>query len=236
MGPVALSKALPDYDETVNQLQGQSLLLNIARSRHFMTPHFTDTTSIVATFDFTTSASAGATFPSGNFSKPGASLGAGVATSENPTIELSPLRGEEFAQQILTPLSDTHFRLLATEGLPLDMLIRLMGKAFSFQAESGEIQRTVRNNPDIPEEYEEFRRIALHLSSLNDRGQLFARQLSFIHSDKIILSVSPTAADIISARNSGFEYIEVGVNQYCLAEQIIGNSIGMNPQEWTGGI
>ena len=59
MGPVALSKALPDYDETVNQLVSKSLLINIARSRHNQPPHFTDTTSIVATFNFQADATVG---------------------------------------------------------------------------------------------------------------------------------------------------------------------------------
>jgi hypothetical protein len=227
-GPIALSKALPDYDETASQLQGQSLLLNIARGRHYMPPHFTYINSIVATFDFETRASIGASFPSGDFGNPGATLGAGTTLSENPTIELVPLRGEDFARQLLTPLSDNDFALLVTEGLPLDMLIRLMGKSFHFQAANGGLERVVRNRPAIPEEYEEFRRIALHLAALNERALLFARQLSFVHSDTIKLPSPPSASEWLDARQNGIVFIPVGGNEYQLDRQIIGNTLVSN--------
>jgi hypothetical protein len=96
IGPVALEHALPSYDETVSQLQGQALLLNIARARHDMPPHLTSTTSIVATFSFETDASVAGNFPSNNAVYPSATLTIGATAAENPTIELVPLRGEDF--------------------------------------------------------------------------------------------------------------------------------------------
>ena len=72
VSPVPLDRALPSYDETVSQLQGQSLLLNIARARNDMPPHFTTTTSIVATFNFETNASMVGNFPSNKAVYPGA--------------------------------------------------------------------------------------------------------------------------------------------------------------------
>jgi len=53
VGPIALQHALPAYDETISKLQRDALLINIARTRHKLPTHFTTTTNIAATFDFT---------------------------------------------------------------------------------------------------------------------------------------------------------------------------------------
>lgn len=227
MGPVALTKALPDYDETINTLDGQSLLLNIARGRHFMPPHFTNTTSIVATFNFRTDASIGGQFSSDPGNAYGsASLGATI--EENPTIELSPLRGEQFAEQMLTPLTDDQFRLLVTEKVPLDMLIRLVGKSFHFEDARGVLTRSVRNRPDIPAEYEEYRQIAAHIAALSASNQLFARQVSFVDTTELELAKPPDATDFLEARKSGFELTTNGQNMYAISQRVVGNTIVTN--------
>jgi len=227
MGPVALSKALPDYDETVNQLVSKSLLINIARSRHNQPPHFTDTTSIVATFNFQADATVGGQIGDSNTDTYG-DFALGTTIEENPTIELTPLRGDKFAQQLLTPLTDNQFRLLATEGLPLDLLIRLMGKAFHYQDEVGGIIQTVRNDPSIPKEYESYRRIAVHIAALNAMNELYARRVAFTDIDYMEFSHPPSAADYLDARKAGYEFTALGDNQYSLSQQVIGNTVVTN--------
>ena len=227
MGPVALSKALPDYDETVNQAVSSALLMNIARSRHNQPPHFTDTTSIVATFNFQADASLGGELH--NLSDDSyASLGLGTSVSENPTIELAPLRGDKFAQQLLTPMTDNQFRLLATEGLPLDLLIRLMGKAFHYQDDKHGIIRTVRNDPSIPSEYEHFRQIAVHIGALNALAEIYARRVSFIDVHYMEIPKPPDATEYLNARKSGFVYRHVNETTYSLSQQVIGNTVVTN--------
>lgn len=224
MGPIALSNAVPDYDETITQLQGKALLLNIARSRHHMPPHFTDTTSVVATFNFQTDA----ILTGGTSSNVNSTLELGGSLAENPTIELTPLRGEEYSRQLLTPLTDNQFRMLATEGLPLDLLIRLMGKSFHFQNERGEIVSTVRNNPAFPQEYRTFRQVAIHLAALNARAKLFARRVAYVEIEEMVLPEAPSASDLLEASKSGFEYQALGANKYALSQQVIGNTVVTN--------
>lgn len=227
LGPVALTKALPNYDETVNQLESQSLLLNIARGRHNLPPHFTNTTSIVATFNFRADASIGGQFSSDPDNAYG-SVGLGATVEENPTIELTPLRGEQFAKQMLTPLTDDQFRLLVTEKVPLDMLIRLMAKSFYFQNEAGELTRSVRNRPDIPAEYEEFRRISAHVAALDANAELFARQVSFVETAELQLVATPDAADFLEARKNGFEFLVKEGNTYVLSRRVVGSTVVTN--------
>lgn len=229
IGPVALEKALPSYDETVSQLQGQSLLLNIARARHGMPPHFTTTTSIVATFNFETAASVTGNFPSNKVLYPNATLSVGATVSENPTIELVPLRGDDFAKQLLTPLDDKLVSLLNTEALPLDLLLRLLGESFYFVDSEGRFLRAVRNSPDIPAEYEEYRRIVAHIGQLDAKDRLYFKRLSFTITKKVPLPAAPTISDLLTASAAGFDYIQYeGVPYFESSELVIGHHMISN--------
>ena len=229
VGPVALERALPSYDETVSQLQGQSLLLNIARAQHDMPPHFTSTTSIVATFNFETHAGVAANVPSSTAVYPSATLTVGATAAENPTIELVPLRGEDFTKQLLTPLSDSQVGLLDTETLPLDLLLRLLGKAFYFVDSEGRFLRAVRNAPDVPDEYEEYRRIVSHIGQLDSKYQLYFLRLSFTTTRKVPLPAAPTVSDLLMASEAGFDYKQNDGGPYFESSaQVIGNQMISN--------
>ena len=52
VSPVALHRAVLEYDWTVNRIETELLLLNIARTRYHEPIHFTVVSSIAATFDF----------------------------------------------------------------------------------------------------------------------------------------------------------------------------------------
>ena len=49
---VAMHRAVLEYDWTVNRIETELLLLNIARTRYHEPIHFTAVSSIAATFDF----------------------------------------------------------------------------------------------------------------------------------------------------------------------------------------
>ena len=52
VGHVRLHQAVLEYDRTINRVETELLLLNIARVRHNQPIHFTAVSSIAATFDF----------------------------------------------------------------------------------------------------------------------------------------------------------------------------------------
>ena len=54
LSPIALHRAVLEYDRTVSQVEAELLLLNIARARHHRPVHFTAVSSVAATFDFRT--------------------------------------------------------------------------------------------------------------------------------------------------------------------------------------
>ena len=96
-------------------------------------------------------------------------------------------------EHILAPLEEDNFEFLAFQGEAIDMLIRLMGRGIEFQNEDGTFKRFILNRPSHVEEYKEFRRIALHLASINIGRNLFVGNLSFSAAVSPELSGAPSA-------------------------------------------
>ena len=106
LSPIALHRAVLEYDRTVSQVEAELLLLNIARARHHRPVHFTAVSSVAAAFDFRTNIGIRGGFgPSTDPSeRPLIEYGASVA--ENPTVTIIPISGEEFTKRILRPLEE----------------------------------------------------------------------------------------------------------------------------------
>jgi hypothetical protein len=164
-----------DYNQaTANDISKQ-LLLNIARARHSDPIHFSGIASIAATLNF--QANIGTTPPltgnNGTTLMP--ILGAGA--SENPTITIVPMQGEEFTRRLLAPLSEDKLTLLLRQNVDVDLLFRLVGLEYRTQVDGRE--DVFHNHPWNRSDYALFRRIVLHLSSVQDRDMLYAEPMRF---------------------------------------------------------
>lgn len=204
-GPKLLHKSLLEYDETISTLERKMLLINIARRHRNIPIHFTVTSSIAATFDYERSAGLiGTIFERASGGANNYALNFGVKLSENPTLGIVPMQGEEFTKRILSPLEEDKFEFLVVQGEPIDMIIRLMARGIEFQNEDRTFQRFVLNRPSHVEEYTEFRRIALHLAWLNVNRNLFVGKLSFRGAINMELPGPPSASDITEAIEKGY--------------------------------
>jgi hypothetical protein len=222
LGPVSLHEAVLGYDRTVSQLGRELLLVNIGRLRHGLPVHFTLATSIAATFDYQTNAAI-----LGPFTDVG--LNVGVSAAENPTLTIVPIQGKQFTERILTPLEDTTFEFPVFQGVPIDMVMRLMADGIEVQTREGTFARFILNWPTHPPEYEEFRRIATHLAWLNANRLLFVGRLSFLETTHAKLSTPPTAADVQNAFEKDFRWrpiAEDGV--YALEHRVTGRVVITN--------
>jgi hypothetical protein len=88
------------------------------------------------------------------------------------------------------------------------MTMRLMARGIELQYKDGSFQRFILNRPSHVEEYKEFRRIALHLASLNVSRNLFVGNLSFNAAVSPELSGPPSARDITEAMEKGYFVIK----------------------------
>lgn len=197
VGPPVLERQVLGYDEVMSTVSQKLLLLNIARILQGQPVHFTATSSIAATFDWTTSIGAGGTIAEST----GTDLfnfNFGASASEKPTFQIIPISGNEFSKQILEPFDENDFQFhVFPKGDNIDRILRLMVGGFEFKNPDGSHVRTVENDPRRPKEYEMFRRIVMHLHWLNDERKLFIRPLVF---DKVVLDglkVPPRGQDLV---------------------------------------
>jgi len=196
VGPTALHRSVLAYDETTLQIEQQLLLLNIARWHAGLSLHFTTTSNIAATFDWTKVVGVGGRLEEGPRGFHSMNLNLGASASENPTFSIVPLSGEEFTKRLLTPLQDKAFEFIVYLGRPIDQVLRLTARGIQVQRPDGSSVRFIENHPRRPLEYREFRQIALHLAWLQATRRLFVRSLVF--EDILIKDVAeiPNAADL----------------------------------------
>ena len=185
-GHLALERSVLSYDESSAKIETQLLLLNVARREMGLPVHFTQTGSIAATFRWEARGSVSANLRDGATLDP-LGIDASVSGTENPTFSIFPVTGEEFTRRILTPLQEEVFNAVIFQGESIDMALRLLANGIEVQRfemlEDGIAnaiyEREIFNDPRMPDQYEEFRKIVLHLQWLYNRQELFVRTLTF---------------------------------------------------------
>jgi hypothetical protein len=164
LSPVTLTRAVIAYDDAITESQSKQLLVNIARAQHHQPIHFTGVSNVAATFDFRFTAGATPAL-TGDASRTILPV-IGGSVAENPTISIAPIEGEEFTQRVLTPFHEPRLTLLLRQGVDIDLLLRLMGKELRLKHSDGAV--AYRNSPSDQVGYEMFRRVVLHLSTIQD--------------------------------------------------------------------
>jgi hypothetical protein len=227
VGPPILERQVLGYDEVTKTLDEKLLLLNIARVSNQEPVHFTSTSNIAATFNWTGTlgASGEVTESKGtNF----LNLNIGGSASENPTFSISPISGKEFTERVATPFQDTIFEFLVFQGGRIDQVMRLMVAGIEVQTPDGRFVRFIENDPRRPQEYEEFRRIAAHLQWLNDNRQLFVRPLVFDETLIADFKNTPSAGDINNGFSMGLRWRQKPSGHYELTRLTGGRVVVVN--------
>ena len=172
---MALDHAVIEYDKASADILSKLLLLNIARSHQHQPMHFTGVSNIAATFNFQFNAGATPAFTGENGSLMTPVFGGTI--SENPTISIVPIEGEEFTRRLLTPIQENKLTMLLRQGADVDLILRLL--AGELRIYDGGQRNVYLNKPDDAEGYRLFRQAVLHLSSIQDRHKLFVEPLMF---------------------------------------------------------
>ncbi len=226
-GPPVLERQVLAYDEVAKRLDEKLLLLNVARVARGDTIHFTSTSSIAATFDWTTTIGATSRLKSGsqaNF----LDLNLGASASENPTFSIVPVSGDAFTQRVVTPFGDEAFEFLVYQGGRINQVMRLMASGIEVQTAGGGFVRFIENNPLRTREYEEFRRIAMHLQWLNDNRNLFVRALVFEETLIADFKSVPRAEDVTNGFDKGLRWRQKPDGNYELTRLKAGRVVVSN--------
>lgn len=224
MSPIALDHAVMAYDQTTSDIQSRQLLLNIARAHQHQPLHFTGVSNIAATFNFQFNAGAtpAMTGETGSLMTPIF----GGTVSENPTISIVPIEGEEFTRRLLTPFQENKLTMLLRQGADVDLVLRLLAGELRLKVNG---QETVYNNrPSDTEGYRHFRQLVTQISSAQDRHQLFVEPLQFEQSWQI--PADSLSLEQLTGLQKGFEveYNISGKQHLTLIKRISGHIVLTN--------
>ena len=218
--PIALQRAVLEYDWTVNRIETELLLLNIARMRYHEPIHFTVVSSIAATFDFRVNTG----FTGMLTESPGVdalSLTMGTSAAENPTVTIIPIQGEEFTKRLLTPISEKTIQFLADQGIDPAILIRLVARGMILEDDQGK-RKFLLNQPHRNEEYREFRQRVMHLSWLQFNRDLFIGPLQFNEgSEPKVGRMAITNYDPDSLSNQERQELNEKANRFSLSHILV---------------
>ena len=205
LSPIAMHKAVIEYDRTVSYVEADLLLLNIARARYHRPVHFTAVSSVAATFDFRTNAGISGGFgPAPEAAERAISLDFSASVAENPTITIVPVTGEEFTKRVLRPLDEDKFEFLVRQGYDINMVLRLMARGIAIDGEQG--PTVLFNSPSQGNGYEEFRRRLLHLAGLDAERKLFVGPILFEESHTVRTNRPPNPDEVVAALEKGFRW------------------------------
>ena len=129
IGPSRLQNDQLEYSRALGDVQKHEMLLNIVRLRYADPPTFLDTTQVIAGYSVSKSVSGGFyAYPAtavGNYL-----FGTGsVSIGESPTFTYQPVTGQQYAENIIRPISPTVIMPLSLGGLPIDTLLRLTAQS-----------------------------------------------------------------------------------------------------------
>jgi hypothetical protein len=175
LSPMALDHAVIEYDKATTDILSKLILLNIARSHQHQPMHFTGVSNIAATFNFQFNAGATPALTGENGSLMTPVFGGTI--SENPTISIVPIEGEEFTRRLLTPFQENKLTMLLRQGADVDLILRLL--AGELRLNGGKHHGIFINQPSDAKGYRMFRQAVLHMSSIQDRNKLFVEPLMF---------------------------------------------------------
>ena len=127
-GPRAIKNGRMAYNVAIQDTTSEQLLLNIVRLRYRDIPFFMEIASISTSFTFDTSAGAGATIFRNDHESISNFMGleSEVAFTESPTITYTPLQGDKFVQQLMSPIELKTILLLSYSGWSIERILRVL--------------------------------------------------------------------------------------------------------------
>lgn len=111
-----------DYNVAIARTQDEQMLLNLVRLRYLDTPMFLQVGSVSTQYSLEAGADLGVTVPEGG--PDSFRAGTGLAYGEKPTVTYSPLAGDDFVRQMLSPIPFDSLMLLTRSGWSIERILR----------------------------------------------------------------------------------------------------------------
>ena len=167
MGPASVRMGRAQYNIAIQQTNGGQLLLNLVRLRYRDTPYFLEVASVSTSFDFGASASASASLVESSDKTYG--IDTGISFSEQPTVTYTPLQGDEFVTQLMSPIDLDRILLLYHSGWSIDRIFRVTVQNINGLKNAPSASGPT---PDRVPVYEDFSNVTRLLRDLQVKGVL----------------------------------------------------------------
>lgn len=129
VGPARMQNDQLAYSRALGETQKREMLLNIVRRRYADPPTFLDTTQVIAGYSFSRSVTGGYYgYPASAVSNYLFGQGS-MSLAENPTITYQPLTGQQYAENVVRPISPAVIMPLCLGGMSIDTLLRLTAQS-----------------------------------------------------------------------------------------------------------
>ncbi len=134
LGPKTISRDRTVYDDHIAESWKKQMLLNIVKLRYADLPTFLDVSSIIAQYGIEQQVNADVAFgwpvePGSN----GAGAGGYYRYSDKPTITYTPLSGQKFTRNLLTPIPPMGIVAMVQSGWPVDLIFSICVKSINGQ-------------------------------------------------------------------------------------------------------
>ena len=155
-GPSRLPPDLFDYNGAIAESSQEQMLMNLVRLRYQDVPVFLSVSSVLSQYVYSGNASVnGMAGRAGGASNDAIGAHAGVLYIDRPTVTYSPLSGEDFARQLLTPIpTELLFSLVQSEW-PAKQLLTMSIQRINHLVNEGYYPAPV---PAVGDETDSFRR------------------------------------------------------------------------------
>lgn len=159
IGPATINQARFDYTAAIADSWKRQMLLNIVKIRYGDAPIFLDVTSVINQYEIQTNLNASFGWESPpNFSSQ--NVGAGGHYIDRPTVTYTPMTGEKFARNLMTPVAPATLMSMVEGGYPIDLVFRLLVHSVNgIQNQFGGSVRARRADPEFFSLLEKLRNI-----------------------------------------------------------------------------
>lgn len=192
-GPHALKNTHPAYNQVIVNTLDQQMLLNLVRLKYRDSAFFLNINSVTASFamggDIGVSGEYGVDWKRGIGDGRVVSPNIGMNYSQAPTISYTPLQGEEFLENVLTPIPIEALLMLTQSGWKIDRVfaicIERINDLYNAPRASG---------PTPPEEpqYKEFQRMLELLNQLQVANLIeIGTHLDVDNSREVMVRIEP---------------------------------------------
>ena len=131
IGPGTVPTDKFDYNGAIAEAQQQELLLNLVRLRYREPPVFLKVSSVISQYSRAASTTASAGINTGLTGNDTAGVGGRLAWTDRPVITYTPVSGQEFSRNLLTPLPPRALFRLSQSGWSSQLVFRSATMSFN---------------------------------------------------------------------------------------------------------